>query len=317
MKIKLIIPMNVSKFLLPQFFTKIIPICVFFGLVLFSSCKESTVEINEPIGKIPENGYEALSQTLSLVTNKIKSQQQANDILMAKMAQINDPNIRQACAIMTQNSLLNKYFVSDARARTNGEVINLEEINKELNSSTISQDVREKILGFGKELEKTKEEAAKKNIDADKEVLEKIANMEREVNADANLKAEEKIMLLGITQVLKNNYQDIKKSAEQAVANGRTSCWLCWVVNAVVTVLVVGVVVAVVAIATLVTLASDDDPYNNNSNNSAIALLGGGMGVVAGVIAVATGNCFTAVDYGQINPNNTTTLLGFIHLSSC
>ena len=312
MKIKCITPMNVSKFLLPQFFTKTIPICVFFGLVLFSSCKESTVEITEPIGKIPENGYEALSQTLSLVNNKIKSQRQANELLMTKMAQINDPNIRQACAIMTQNSLFNEYFVADARARTNGEVMNLEEINKDLNSSTISSKVREKIFNFGKELEKTKEDAAKKNINADKEISEKIANMEKSVNSDTDLKAEEKIMLLGITQVLKNNYQDIKKSAEQAVANGRTSCWLCWVVNAVVTVVVVAVVVAVVSIATLAALTSGNDP--SSSDNNAILLIGGGMGVVAGVVAVVTGNCFTVIDYGQ---TSSSVNYGWFHLASC
>ena len=312
MKIKCITPMNVSKFLLPQFFTKIIPICVFFGLVLFSSCKESTVEITEPIGKSPENGYEALSQTLSLVNNKIKSQRQANELLMTKMAQINDPNIRQACAIMTQNSLFNEYFVADARARTNGEVMNLEEINKDLNSSTISSKVREKIFNFGKELEKTKEDAAKKNINADKEISEKIANMEKSVNSDTDLKAEEKIMLLGITQVLKNNYQDIKKSAEQAVANGRTSCWLCWVVNAVVTVVVVAVVVAVVSIATLAALTSGNDP--SSSDNNAILLIGGGMGVVAGVVAVVTGNCFTVIDYGQ---TSSSVNYGWFHLASC
>lgn len=312
MKIKSITPMTISKFLLPQFFTKTIPICVFFVLVLFSSCKESTVEITEPIGKIPENGYEALSQTLSLVNNKIKSQRQANELLMTKMAQINDPNIRQACAIMTQNSLFNKYFVADARARTNGEVMNLEEINKDLNSSTISSKVREKIFSFGKELEKTKEDAAKKNINADKEISEKIANMEKSVNSDTDLKAEEKIMLLGITQVLKNNYQDIKKSAEQAVANGRTSCWLCWVVNAVVTVVVVAVVVAVVSIATLAALTSGNDP--SSSDNNAILLIGGGMGVVAGVVAVVTGNCFTVIDYGQ---TSSSVNYGWFHLASC
>ncbi len=315
MKIKSITPMTISKFLLPQFFTKTIPICVFFVLVLFSSCKESTVEITEPIGKIPENGYEALSQTLSLVNNKIKSQRQANELLMTKMAQINDPNIRQACAIMTQNSLFNKYFVADARARTNGEVMNLEEINKDLNSSTISSKVREKIFSFGKELEKTKEDAAKKNINADKEISEKIANMEKSVNSDTDLKAEEKIMLLGITQVLKNNYQDIKKSAEQAVANGRTSCWLCWVVNAVVTVVVVAVVVAVVAIAAAATIV-----YASGGSlieaGGAIATLGGAVGVLAGIGAVLTNNCFVVIDYGQQIPSQSN-LFGFIELNNC
>jgi len=301
-----------------QLLTQTVSVFVFTGLLLFSSCKEtfdSTIIDIEPSVELPKDGYEALSQTLQLVNNKIKSQRQAQDILMAKMAQINDPNIRQAYAIFTQSSLLKRLSISDARARTNGEVLNTSEINKELNSTNVSSNVRKKIFDLGKELEKIKDEALKSTIDANSEIKEEIANMEKEVNSDTSLKEEEKVMLLGITQVLKNNYQDIKNSAEQAVANGRTSCWLCWIVNAIVTVIVVAVVVAVVAIAALSALATADGGNGNDGN--VIAIIGGVFGVVAGVYAVVTGNCFVVWDHGQTNPNSGQSLLGFIEINNC
>lgn len=293
-----------------SYFTKVLSVSIFLSLVLFTSCNDTRVGLDDSFNKVPDNGYEALSLTLQNVSNKIKSQEQAQNMLMAQMVRVNDPAIKQACNIVLQNSLLNKFFPSDSRARTTGNGMNVDAINQEINSSKISKHVRKNIADFGKKLEKIKDKASKNSIDEDKEILSEITALEKQVSNDQELNAQEKTMLLGITQVLKNSYKDIKQSAEQAVANGRTSCWLCWVVNAVVTVVVVAVVVGVVAIASLASFADE------NANYGAIALLGGGIGVIAGIVSVATGNCFVVIDYGQ-SSGGSTSLFGVIELSSC
>jgi len=293
-----------------SYFTKVLSVSIFLSLVLFTSCNDTRVGLDDSFNKVPDNGYEALSLTLQNVSNKIKSQEQAQNMLMAQMVRVNDPAIKQACNIVLQNSLLNKFFPSDSRARTTGNGMNVDAINQEINSSKISKHVRKNIADFGKKLEKIKDKALKNSIDEDKEILSEITALEKQVSNDQELNAQEKTMLLGITQVLKNSYKDIKQSAEQAVANGRTSCWLCWVVNAVVTVVVVAVVVGVVAIASLASFADE------NANYGAIALLGGGIGVIAGIVSVATGNCFVVIDYGQ-SSGGSTSLFGVIELSSC
>ncbi len=282
-----------------SYFSKILSLSTFLSLVLFTSCKENNIGTEALFNKIPKDGYEALTQTLQNVNNKIKSQEQAQNMLMTQMARVNDPSIKQACNIIMQNSLLDKFFPSGSRARTTANGMNVDAINQELNSSKISKHVRKNIIEFGKKLEQIKDKTSKNSISEDKEILNEITDLEKDINTDVELNSDERIMLLGITQVLKSNYKDIKQSAEQAVANGRTSCWLCWVVNAIVTVVVVAVVVGVVVIAG----AAAAVVITGGSLTAAagpISVVGGAVGVLAGIGAVLTDNCFVVIDYGQV-----------------
>ncbi|MFN4146813.1 MAG: hypothetical protein ACK4GN_13385 [Runella sp.] len=107
-------------------------------------------------------------------------------------------------------------------------------------------------------------------------------------------------MFLGITQVLKNNFRDIKESAEQALASGKTSCWLCWVVNAIVTVVVVAVVVAAVVVTGGAAGIVITGGVLTAAVAGSLAIAGGAIGVLAGIVFALTDNCFVVVDYGQM-----------------
>lgn len=290
---------------------------VFVSLLLFSSCKDSISEtIDHDSGPLPTNEYEALSQTLQQVDMRLKSQRYAMDVFMSKIAQLNNPNSTQVHTIFTQNSFLDRFFIGNKNARTSGAELNIDEVNKEINSSNISKAVRKKILNFGKELEKVKEKASKKNIETDKEVFDKITDLEKDTEKATDLTQEEKAMFSGVIQVLKNNYQDIKRQAEQNLRNGKTSCWLCSLVNVIVTIIVVAVVVAIVIYAGAATIVAIAAAEITPAIATAIAYGGAAIGILAGAGIAANNNCFVVVDYGQQVPLGQN-VFGFIELNNC
>ncbi|TAG24333.1 MAG: hypothetical protein EAZ32_18760 [Cytophagia bacterium] len=286
---------------------------------MFSSCKDSISEtIDHDSGPLPTNEYEALSQTLQQVDMRLKSQRYAMDVFMSKIAQLNNPNSTQVHTIFTQNSFLDRFFIGNKNARTSGAELNIDEVNKEINSSNISKAVRKKILNFGKELEKVKEKASKKNIETDKEVFDKITDLEKDTEKATDLTQEEKAMFSGVIQVLKNNYQDIKRQAEQNLRNGKTSCWLCSLVNVIVTVIIVAVVVAVVVIAIgAVAIVAVTSSAITGQDAQALAAVGAGIGLLGGLAVVLNGYCFVVVDYGQQVPSSQGNIFGFIELNNC
>ncbi len=238
------------------------------------------------------------------------------DVFMSKIAQLNNPNSTQVHTIFTQNSFLDRFFIGNKNARTSGAELNIDEVNKEINSSNISKAVRKKILNFGKELEKVKEKASKKNIETDKEVFDKITDLEKDTEKATDLTQEEKAMFSGVIQVLKNNYQDIKRQAEQNLRNGKTSCWLCSLVNVIVTIIVVAVVVAIVIYAGAATIVAIAAAEITPAIATAIAYGGAAIGILAGAGIAANNNCFVVVDYGQQVPLGQN-VFGFIELNNC
>jgi hypothetical protein len=310
---------------------KLMTIVISTFLICFLSCNKAdqilapdsqeaifTQPDNIPFFSIaPGNIEDALQQTLSKYDSHLKSQNNAISTFMQGVSMINNPTTQQTYELINKESILKRISYTDKNARTSPDgMLNIEEINKVLNSKDVSKHTRKHLLSLSKELEKVKSKSSKDNFDMDKEILGVIESFEKNTSKDSELNEVEKVTFATISKTLQTNYQDIKKNAEKAQSSKRTSCWICTVVNVIITVVIVSAVVAVavfalvatavyVVTATAITMAVAAE----------IALLAAGTGALFGVLSAAHNSCFTMINYGQ-SPYQNSDILG-MQLSPC
>jgi hypothetical protein len=276
---------------------------VVFLLVLSCAKKDVGLSVNENalvFNTSPESIEQAYQQTLSMYNYKI--QPQAIGTFMQGVSMINDSDTKQTYELITKNGVIERLFTSPTKnGRTSGEnTLNLEEVNKIINSKDVSKHTRKHLSSFYKELEKIKSKASNEGYDADKAILNELAQLEKNSNKDSELNANEKVTFATITQTLRKSYNQIRKSAEKAQAGKKTNCWLCAVFNVIVTVVFVAVIVtvAIVGVAAIVALATSTALTATIITNAAI--IGGAFGTFFGLTMASIGYCFVLIDYGQI-----------------
>ncbi len=274
-----------------------------FLLVLSCDKKDVGVATNENalvFNSPPANIEDAYQQTFSMYDYKIKPE--AIGTFSQGVSMINDPDTRQTYELITKNGIMDRLFTTPTKnGRVSGEkTLNVEEVNKIINSKDVSKHTRKHLLTFSKGMEKIKSKISDESYDADKAILNELEQLEKNTNKDSELNATEKLTFATITQTLTKNYNDIKKSAEKAQAGRKTNCWICAVFNAVVTVVLVAVVVAVavVTVAAAAVMAATGAAISAAAATVAI-VIGAGLGSIGGIVMVAYNFCFVLIDYGQ------------------
>ncbi len=283
------------------------PLHLMFGVVflLVLSCTKNDVgvAVNEsaPVfSTSPESIEQAYQQTFSMYNYKMKSQ--AINTFMEGVSMVKDPTTQETYQLITESAIMERLFTSaNKNGRVSGEkTLNMEEVNKIINSKDVSEYTRKHLLSFGKGMEKIKSKLSDENYDADKAILNELEQLEKNSSKDSKLTENEKVTFGAISQTLRKSYNDIKKGAEKAQSGKRTSCWICAVFNAVVTIVFVAVVVAVVMVAAVAIVAYATGTVLLASAVASAATMGGLMGGMAGIVMIGDGLCFVLWDYGQI-----------------
>jgi hypothetical protein len=193
-------------------------------LVLSCAKKDVGISINENalvFDTPPESIEQAYQQTFSMYNYKV--QQQAIGTFMQGVSMINDPATQETYELITKNAIIDRLFTSSIKnGRVLGEnTLNIEEVNKIINSKDVSEHTRKHLLTFSKGMEKIKSKLSDESYDADKAILNELEQLDKNSSRDAKLTDNEKVTFGTITQTLRKSYNDIKKSAEKAQSGKR------------------------------------------------------------------------------------------------
>ena len=183
--------------------------------------------------------------------------------------------------------------------------LNLENVQSELNSAGLPDNVRKKVIQLRSRLTNLKAEIAQKGITDPAgikvEVDKEIADFERIVVSDNSLSIDEKTVIFSFTIATRDNLDNVKDLLTSTNGGGRKGCFFCSFINVFVTIVVAVAVIAIAAVIIVGGVAAAIEETVALATLITAAAYEASVGAIIGVTYTVTNNCLDIVDYGQDN----------------